>query len=1324
MRPSRFLVALLFFALCSGMAWADSPMGVTPFGGDAQPEVGDRKAGPGSAHLGVGPGIQAAADFIASDQCSGGGWCWPSGDGCCTTGSPYNTSAPIVTGLLNAYAITGDPTHLAAAELGAAWDMSSTYGNGEYRASTMSAYMLHYMTGATADPTYSAWAEVEFFDALTAGTYGQSDYTTHTWIGAVQTGRAGTWINLLPWEFMYLPYTASQIGNPDSAPGDNITQQSAFLAALLAGFDTLDSSDPYNVYCDLIGLAGGVYGLALNGTTTFPAINAPLSPMVDGTTTLCALANTLASYQNANGSWYWHSSLPTTDVTDEDTQTTAYAVLALIEAQAAGCGNFETEVAKARDWLRSVQNPDGSYQVYPGGYVNSEVNGEAVYVLNPDPCTDNKLVLEVPSASACVAQGEQVTVELWQRNLTQPVRGYQAWLQFDSLQMAFNSGTYTTTPFGLPVLAIAADGNNIDLAAGLTMSQSPTSADALLATLVFDTAGMPDGPTVVSFRDRQPPTRFTDETGQEVLPCLVASTTILIDGTDPVIACPANITIECTESTHPSNTGMATATDNLDDNPVVTWSDAENMTGCGGYTGTIIRTWTAEDCAGNTATCEQTVTVVDTTQPDIECPENDTIECDADSSPAGTGSATATDNCDPAPVITHLDSVAAGSCPQESVITRTWTATDACGNTDTCEQIITVVDDTPPVITPPSDATVECDADLSPASLDFATAADNCDPSPAVDWSDNTTGLNGCNGTGTLLRTWTATDACGNSSTHVQTITVQDLTAPVIAMMPDINVYADAGGCDALVTWTDPAVTDNCGGMALSFFDGFEDDPYVTGDPNWNEYDSVVTRVTSGTGGITSKSGAAHALLDSTGVTTSTGAFTRLGGYSSYYGEGFNTSLDVYIDLTDPAVGTETYGWDLTTAATRQSGSHLRDFIFHVADTNSGTVLVAGSNNSNGSRRNDLAGLNHYEITASGWYTFEWDFRDAGDGSLAVDLNLYDGGGVYLWTEIRNNPLDVIATEVGGNRYMWFTFLAVDTLAIDNTTMNKNDGDIDIVYTDPSDTVLDPTGTVFPVGTTTVTVTATDECGNWVESFFDVFVELETEMVVDIALDGAVNDPTTRCITFELWDCGVGGPPTIVEDEVDFSGTDPGVATHTLLVPCGNYTCVTARDTLHTLRRTATSLTVSGTQYVATFDPLIGGNLNDDEWVDILDFGVFNWQYGEVGGDTDCLDVYPHADIDGDSFVDSDDFSFIQINFLATHDPDCCGTPAPLDGSMPVLSISVADLIARGMGELAAGDLNNDGWLDQGDVVAFMQGARPNQLGVGGVNKPLMQFKR
>ena len=282
------------------------------------------------------------------------------------------------------------------------------------------------------------------------------------------------------------------------------------------------------------------------------------------------------------------------------------------------------------------------------------------------------------------------------------------------------------------------------------------------------------------------------------------------DSTPPVFTmCAADVTVECTDSTDPANTGMSTATDNCDPAPVVTFADV-TMAGACAQEYTIARTWTATDACGNSSTCLQTITVDDSTPPAFTmCAADITVECTASTDPANTGMSTATDNCDPAPVVTFTDVTMAGACAQEYTIARTWTATDACGNTSTCLQTITIEDSTPPVFTMcAADITIECTASIDPADTVSSTATDNCDPAPVVTSADVT--MEGaCAQEYTIARTWTATDACGNTSTCLQTITVEDSTPPVFTMCAaDITIEC-TDSTDPTDTGTSTA-TDNC----------------------------------------------------------------------------------------------------------------------------------------------------------------------------------------------------------------------------------------------------------------------------------------------------------------------------------------------------------------------------------------------------------------------------------------------------------------------------------------------------------------------------------
>ena len=257
----------------------------------------------------------------------------------------------------------------------------------------------------------------------------------------------------------------------------------------------------------------------------------------------------------------------------------------------------------------------------------------------------------------------------------------------------------------------------------------------------------------------------------------------------PTITCPPDADKEWALGldTSPAACGEATATDGCAPNPTITFSDQRIAGDCPGQF-TILRSWTATDDCGNQATCVQTINVDDTTPPQITCPPDADKEwvLGLDTSPAGCGIATATDACDPNPTITFSDQRIAGDCPGQFTILRSWTATDDCGNQATCVQTINVDDTTPPQITCPPDADKEwvLGLDTSPAGCGTATATDVCDPNPVITFSDQRIPGN-CPGQFTILRSWTATDECGNQARCVQTINVDDTTPPQITCPPD-----------------------------------------------------------------------------------------------------------------------------------------------------------------------------------------------------------------------------------------------------------------------------------------------------------------------------------------------------------------------------------------------------------------------------------------------------------------------------------------------------------------------------------------------------------
>jgi hypothetical protein len=258
------------------------------------------------------------------------------------------------------------------------------------------------------------------------------------------------------------------------------------------------------------------------------------------------------------------------------------------------------------------------------------------------------------------------------------------------------------------------------------------------------------------------------------------------DTTAPGISGPGNITIQCDEEIPAADIGLITASDNCGSVVISHVGDQSDSQSC---PETITRTYRATDDCGNTADHIQLIIIEDNTAPSITCPNDVTVECAGQVPAADINSVTASDNCGDA-TVTHIGDVPDGNtCPQR--ITRTYRATDACGNFTECVQIITIDDRTDPVINGPDDITVQCMNEIPAADILDISAGDLCGGVSVEHIGDSYDG-GGC--PEVITRTYRATDACGNTTDFIQTITVNDTTPPTVSSGPGpvtVDCYGD-----------------------------------------------------------------------------------------------------------------------------------------------------------------------------------------------------------------------------------------------------------------------------------------------------------------------------------------------------------------------------------------------------------------------------------------------------------------------------------------------------------------------------------------------------
>ena len=291
------------------------------------------------------------------------------------------------------------------------------------------------------------------------------------------------------------------------------------------------------------------------------------------------------------------------------------------------------------------------------------------------------------------------------------------------------------------------------------------------------------------------------------------------DKTAPVITCPANLTVKC-----PDEVPLPEAFTVFDPCSPTGYASVEyvsdvksNETCLNRYT--ITRTYKATDASGNTSTCAQIITINDNVPPlfdqpkpisplNVACPFQVPIP----------DAFTAHDECnDEYAGVVFKEIKTNGTCANRYTLTRTWTASDACGNTAAYIQIINVKDTVPPTFNtiPSHITTVTCSSEIP--EVPHLTAEDNCydlSAMPIVTLKEVISDQQ-CANKFKLTRTWTATDACGNTSTVSQIFIVNDWIRPVFEGVepPVVSVSCEKD----VPTPPTQTATDNCGTATVTY---------------------------------------------------------------------------------------------------------------------------------------------------------------------------------------------------------------------------------------------------------------------------------------------------------------------------------------------------------------------------------------------------------------------------------------------------------------------------------------------------------------------------
>lgn len=284
------------------------------------------------------------------------------------------------------------------------------------------------------------------------------------------------------------------------------------------------------------------------------------------------------------------------------------------------------------------------------------------------------------------------------------------------------------------------------------------------------------------------------------------------------------------------------STDNCN---IASMSVSPNTFDCSHVGTTQTVTLTVTDDAGNPSTCTSNVTITDTNSECCDISLDNIVKTDEVCPNENDGTITITASCTSCASIEYSiggafqagNSFTGLSDGTYNIIIRD-TAKPDCNDTGT----ITInpgVDNTNPTITCPANITVNNDSGICGAVVNYTapSGSDNCLGQSTAQIAGLTSGSTFP--VGTTTNTFRVTDASGNTTTCSFTVTVNDNAAPTITCPANITQNTNLGECGADITIPVPTFNDNCAynNLALNF-DGTNDAVTLPDFPVYNQSNS------------------------------------------------------------------------------------------------------------------------------------------------------------------------------------------------------------------------------------------------------------------------------------------------------------------------------------------------------------------------------------------------------------------------------------------------------------------------------------------------------